>query len=199
MSEVENILKELDENKVQTLVLHESEEQEQSKVSVDLVTRKKIIQEFLEGNDKRSIGDKYNISTRAVTMILDSNKDIRHETEVKYQATAIARENYRLSETKNKLMDFIDDTLNQALQDDELTTETKLKVFNNIAATFDKLSITSRLNKELPTNINETRELKVDVAKIMKELPTDEDKLNFLRRQNTPGKINKGIHDIKPD
>lgn len=195
MSEVENILKELDENKVQTLVLHEKEQEQ--KVSVDLVTRKKIIQEFLEGHDKKDIGNKYNISTRAVTMILDSNKDIRHETEIKYQATALARENYRLSETKNKLMDFIDSTIDEAIVDNQgvLTSESKLKVLNNVAALYDKLAITARLNAEKPTQISETRHIKADLGEILKQLPTTDDKLNFLRRQNAPSNINKSIHD----
>lgn len=188
---VSQILNELDEKQKPKEDIEETQV-----VSVDLVTKKEIIQQYLEGKNKKDIGNQYGLSTRAVSIIIEGNSEIRLETEKKYLSTSLARENYRLSESKNKLLDFIDNTLDEVISDpDSLNPESKMKVLNNIAALFDKLSITARLNADKPTNITESRELKVDVAKIMEQLQTPEDKLNFLRRQSTSEKINKPIYD----
>ena len=114
--------------------------------------------------------------------------------EKQYLNTALSRENYRLSEAKDKLISFINKTLEDAESSGEMSTEARMKVFNNVAAVFDKLSITSRLNQEKATNINEKRTIDVDVAKITEQLTTNEDKLNFLRNQrpNAPIKAYEG-------
>ena len=184
---VKQILKELDDKKKEP---EPRDDDEILAVALTPIQKKEIIQLFLEGTRKTDIARKYDTTTHVITRIIERNPDMRLETEKRYQTTAIARENYRLSETKNKLLTFIDDTLEETINDPAMmTTEAKLKVLNNIAALFDKLSITSRLNSEKPSQITESRNLSIDVDKVLKELRTPEDKLNFLRNQNTAGAI----------
>ena len=184
---VKQILKELDDKKKEP---EPRDDDEILAVALTPVQTKEIIQLFLEGARKTDIARKYDTTTYVITRIIERNPNMRLETEKRYQTTAIARENYRLSETKNKLLTFIDDTLEETINDPAtMTTEAKLKVLNNIAALFDKLSITSRLNSEKPSQITESRNLSIDVDKVLKELRTPEDKLNFLRNQNTAGAI----------
>lgn len=202
---IDKILKELDENKVQEIELAPTSPSDTPvRVSVDLVTRKKIIQDFLEGKEKKDIARSYGIPTRSVSLIVEKNSDIRLETEKKYQATALARENYRLSETKNKLLTFVDSTLDEIMSDPgSMTPESKMRVLKDIASLFDKLSLASRLNNEKPSHIIEERrlDLKMDLAEILKQLPTTEDKLAFLKRQSTHSKLNESIYEgeIVPD
>jgi len=182
---VENLLQEMEENKKPAVVLEES-----TAIVLTPTQHKEIIQLYLEGSKKTDIAKRYNATTNAITKVIESNTDLRLETEKRYQATAMARENYRLSETKNKLISFIDATLEETVNDPTaMTTEAKMKVLNSIAALFDKLSITSRLNAEKPSSIAETRNLSIDVDKVIAQLDTNEDKLNFLRGQNTTGTI----------
>jgi len=182
---VENLLQEMEENKKPAVVLEES-----TAIVLTPTQHKEIIQLYLEGSKKTDIAKRYNATTNAITKVIESNADLRLETEKRYQATAMARENYRLSETKNKLISFIDATLEETVNDPTaMTTEAKMKVLNSIAALFDKLSITSRLNAEKPSSIAETRKLSIDVDKVIAQLDTNEDKLNFLRGQNTTGTI----------
>ena len=194
---INNLLQELEENKVPTESLEIAKDN--TIAPIDTFTpsptqKKEIIQKYLEGKDKREIASVYGVSTRTITNIVENNSDIRLETEKRYQSTAMARENYRLSETKNKLLTFVDKTLEDAMANpEELTTAIKLKTLNSIAALFDKLSVTSRLNADKPTNISESRELNIDLDKVLKELPTNEDKLNFLRGQNSTGTMVKPI------
>jgi|AntAceMinimDraft_17_1070374.scaffolds.fasta_scaffold01836_1 hypothetical protein len=181
------ILKEIDDNQKP---MPDVEEDDIRHISVGPIQKKNIIREYLEGDDKRNIASRYGLPTISVTKIIEGNDDLRLETEKRYQSTALSRENYRLSETKNKLLSFIDGTLDETLNSPEgLTTETKLKVLNNIASLFDKLSVTSRLNADKPVNISESRNFSVDVDRILQQLPTAKDKLDFLRGQDTTGNI----------
>lgn len=194
---INKILQELDEQKVEEKpMIKEVKEDGVIQATIDLPTRKEIIRKYLEGKEKRDIGNEYGIPTTTVTSIVSKNQDLRLEIEKRYQATALARENYRLSESKNKLLSFVDNTLDEVANDPtSLTTEGKLKVLNSIAAVFDKFSITSRLNADKPTGISESRSMNVNVDKVLKELSTQEDKLNFLRGQNTSG----NIVEVKPE
>jgi len=186
---VNQLLKEMDENKPEPMTLEPIVDKPIS-ASFSLADKKEIIRKYLEGKVKKEIAHEYGVPTISITKIVEQNSDIRLETEKRYQSVALSRENYRLSETKDKILSFIDTTLEEvATNPGKLTTENKLRVLNNVAVLFDKLSITSRLNSDKPTNISEERNIKVDINKVLEKLPTTEDKLNFLRRQNTTGDI----------
>lgn len=197
---IDNLLKELDNNKVEIEVLPPRDDEDAPiKATVSLRERKEIIQKYLEGKEKRDIAREYGLPTRSVSLLIEKNQDLRLETEKAYQATALARENYRLSETKNKLLTFVDDTLEHLRENpEEMTVEAKMKIMAGVAALFDKLSITSRLNAEKPTSIEESRTLNLDVAKVLEQLPTPEDKLAFLKKQGASSKINEPIEYDNP-
>lgn len=187
-NEVDQILTEMDKNKVELEV--NEDDDELLKVSLSPTHKKDIILRYLQGEEKKDIARHYNIPTRSVSIILEKDTDIRLEIEKRYLSVAMARENYRLSEAKNKLIAFVEDTI-QEVKDNPAIVSTldKMKVLNNVAAVFDKLSITSRLNQEKSTNITEKRELNVDLDKVLAQLPTPEDKLNFLRNQSQKPQI----------
>ncbi len=181
-NQVDQILKEIDKNKVE--LVPDEDDDELVRVSISPIQKKEIITRYLQGEDKKDIARHYGISTRSVTNILEKDTDIRLEIEKRYLSVAMARENYRLSEAKNQLIAFVENTVKDVNDDpDSVSKLDKMKVLNNIAAVFDKLSITSRLNQEKSTNITEKRELNVDLDKVLAQLPTAQDKLNFLRQQ----------------
>ena len=181
-NQVNQILTEMDNNKVE--LVPDEDDDELVRVSISPIQKKEIITRYLQGEEKKDIARHYGVTTNAITRILEKDTDIRLEIEKRYLAVAMARENYRLSEAKNKLIAFVESTIQEVNDDPSLVSPLdKMKVLNNIAAVFDKLSITSRLNQEKSTNITEKRELNVDLDKVLAQLPTAQDKLNFLRQQ----------------
>lgn len=189
---VDDIIKEMENNPVQRLQIepevNAGENLEPIIISVDLRTRREIISDWLSGMDKKSIGLKYSLPTRSITAIIDNNENLRLDIEKRYHSVNFARENIRLSETKDKLLNYINQTLDDVMDptkdDGTMTDEKKVKFLNNIAMIWDRLSSTLRLNQEKPTSISENRSLKVDLDKVMAQLPTAEDKLAFLRNQS---------------
>lgn len=182
-NQVDQILTEIEKNKVELAPI-EDDEDEIIRVSLSPVQKKEIITRYLQGEEKKDIARHYGVPTNSITKIIEKDDDIRLEIEKRYQSVAMARENYRLSEAKNKLIAFVENTL-QEVNDDPTAVSTldKMKVLNNVAAVFDKLSITSRLNQEKSTNITEKRTIDVDLDKVISQLPTADDKLAFLRNQ----------------
>lgn len=194
---VDDIIKEMENNPVQRLQvepdvasLTQSDDQQlqPTVISVDLRTRKQIVSEWLSGKEKKEIAIKYGIPTRSVTAIVENNEDIRLDLEKRFHSVTAARENVRLSDTKDKLLTYINKTLDDVMDperdDGSMTDEKKIKFLNNIATIWDRLSSTLRLNQEKPTSISESRSLKVDLDKVLAQLPTPEDKLAFLRNQS---------------
>ena len=182
-NQVDQILTEIEKNKVELAPI-EDDEDELIRVSLSPVQKKEIITRYLQGEEKRDIARHYGVTTNTNTKMIEKDNDIRLEVEKRYLSVAMARENYRLSEAKNKLIAFVENTL-QEVNDDPTAVSTldKMKVLNNVAAVFDKLSITSRLNQEKSTNITEKRTIDVDLDKVISQLPTADDKLAFLRNQ----------------
>jgi len=184
---IDEILKEIEENPIQQIETSETADNKLPVViSVDLRTRKEIIRDWLSGMEKKEIAAKYSLPTRSISVIIDKNDDLRLDIEKRHLAITAARENVRLSETKNKMLNYIDSTLDEtfANNSEELTPEKKLKFLGGMAMLWDKIAATARLNQEKPTQIMEKRELKADLSEILKQLPTAEDKMNFLRQQS---------------
>ncbi len=187
MDNISTILEEIENNPIQELSTLEEIDNEilPSKITIDLLTRKEIIKEWLDGKQTKEIGYKYNISSRAVQKVIDSNEETRLEIEKKYFAVAAARENFRISETKNNLLSYINDALVSVTQEsDTMDAEKKIKFLNNISMIFDKLDNASRLNANKPTSVTEHRDIRVDVAEVMKQFQTPEEKLAFLQNQS---------------
>jgi len=184
MSSIDSILQDIENNPVQELTVTEDNTDKPIKISVDLETRKKIIFEWLNGASPKDIGNKYNLSTRAINSIIDNNEATRLEIEKRYLATVAAREILRISETKDRLITYINDALTKAMEDEfDLTPEKRIKFLNNIASMFDRLDNSSRLNANKPTSLSEHRDIKVDFAEILKQINTPEDKKAFLQKQ----------------
>ena len=127
---IDEILKEIEENPIQQIETSETADNKLPVViSVDLRTRKEIIRDWLSGMEKKEIAAKYSLPTRSISVIIDKNDDLRLDIEKRHLAITAARENVRLSETKNKMLNYIDSTLDEtfANNSEELTTEKKLK------------------------------------------------------------------------
>lgn len=180
---VSNILQQIQDNPIQDISFFE-DSGKQITIQIDLEKRKKIIYDWLNGMEPKDLAMKYRVSKIAINKIIDSNEDTRLEIERRYFATAAARENLRISETKNKLITYVNDALDEVLAgDSDMTAEKKVKFLSNIAMLFDKLDNTSRLNANKPTSLTEHRDVKLDVAAIIKEMHTPEDKVLFLQNQ----------------
>jgi len=184
------LLKEIEDNPIQDINYFEPDgaslvKHNLIKFQVDLVSRKEIIRKWLEGMPSKEIAADYNLSTRAVNRIVETNETTRMDLERHYLATSASRENYRISETKNNLLSFVDDAIKTAEKDsDLLSAQDKMGLLHQVADVFNRLDNTSRLNTSRPTTVVEHHDVKVDVAAILKELKTPEDKLAFLQSQS---------------
>lgn len=182
---VSAILKEIEDNPV--VQVQTMENNEPVVRDIDYITRKEIIVEYLNGSDYDDIAANHSITPRQARTIVEQSDQLRLQIEKKYFAVNSARENLRISEVKNKMIQYLDETLKRAEEDEdgEFTVKERFKTIQNVAAIFDKLDHTYRLNTDQPTSNTQHTEVTVDMAKILETLKTPEDKIAFLQRQSS--------------
>lgn len=147
-----------------------------------LEVRKNIVMEWLDGGEIDALCKKHGVSKTVLSNILESDtgKEIRTATEAKYQALAIARENRMAEEVKNDIHEYIRKAIRSyADQPDAIKYADKLSVIYNSVAN------NARLNRGEATERGESinRNVNIDVARLMDELKTPEEKKDFLLNQ----------------
>ena len=140
--------------------------------------QKEIIQMFLIGEDPKKIAKQYDITTNMVTSIVKSNPVTRTEIEKTNLSLHITRENTKIADLKLRSLDLLGDAIDEAA-----TAEDKQKFVQNFNGWFSNLDKTFRLNNDMATENKQTQHVKFDVAKILKELKTPEQKKEFLLNQ----------------
>ena len=139
----------------------------------------KIIERYLGGEDAKDIAKDFKISTREVTSICTNNPITRTEIEKKVFEVDVARESVRVQQIKDDIYTYIHTTVQEGL-----TKDNKEGFMETILSMLNQLDKIGRLNREKPTNIEETnsKSIHLDVAKTLKELKSPEDRRAFLLR-----------------
>jgi hypothetical protein len=148
--------------------------------------QKKIISLFLWGEDPKEIAKKYNITTKLVTSIVQSNTTTRTDIEKSNIALNITRENAKIYDLKLKALDLLDSAIEESATKDD-----KQKFIQNFTAWFSTMDKTFRLNNDMATDNKQTKHTTVDVAKILEQMKTPEQKKAFLLDQITTNSTNK--------
>ena len=154
-----------------------------SKTVTTIKDRENLIIDWLDGtNSVDEICKKHNVSKTVLANLLDSDqgKEIRTSLEAKYQALAIARENRMAEEIKNDVHEYVRKALQTYADQPDA-----IKYIDKIAVMFNAIGNNQRLNRGEATERGETvnRNVNIDVAKLMNELKTPEEKKEFLLNQ----------------
>jgi hypothetical protein len=152
--------------------------------------QKEIISRFLLGENEKKIAKDYKTTKTAIVNILE-NRSLRTEVEKSQAELYKARENKKISQIKDKMLDFITDVINEGedhpnkLQyidkiSNTLTSLDKIVRLNMGENTENSLSISKVETKN--TNINAT----INVNEFVATLDTPEKQDEFLRSQLFP-------------
>jgi len=142
----------------------------------------KIIQEYLIGDPrdkklKKRLAEKYKITTREVTSIVNASPNTNTDIEKKLFEIPLAIEQEKIHQLKMKMLEFFLEAVNDGMKEKKkhLYQEGFLKVL-------EKIDTMQRLNEGKATEItkHEDQQTKIDVAEILKELDTPEKKKSFL-------------------
>jgi hypothetical protein len=180
------ILKEIENNPI--VSVETLEDNKPVIFNISYRDRKEIIIDYFNGMTPEEISSKWELPVRTVNTIINKSDELRMEVEKRYFAVNVARENVRIADCKNRMIDYVNQTLENA-ESEQLGVKDRMKTIQNLASVLDKLDKSYRLNNNMPTSSNETTHKVIDVAKIIEQFKTPEEKLEFLQRQNQ----NKGI------
>ncbi len=148
-------------------------------MAVQYQNQSEIIKMYLDGTPISHIAKKFKTSSPTINKVI-ANPDLRMEVEKKFFALDKSRENRKISETKDKIVNFI----NSAIEEAE-TKEGKIAFLSEIKSIIGELDRISRLNSGEVTERTENtnKNIEYDVAKLMDNLKTEEDKKRFLQSQ----------------
>lgn len=128
---------------------------------------------------KQALAEQYGTTVRDITSIVDANPNTNTEIEKKYFEIPIAKEQEKLHKAKMNLLDLLLNAISDADQ-----AENRHLLIDNFVRIYDRLDATHRLNDgeatariETTTNTTNTA---VDIAEILKQLKTPEEKKAFL-------------------
>jgi len=138
-----------------------------------------VIKMYLEGESKNAISKKFNISPKVVTDIIEQ-PEMRLEVEKKFFALDKAKENRKISEVKDDIINYI-----QKAVQEQSKEPGKLAYMKEITAAISELDRISRLNSGEVTERTEstTKNINYDIGKLMENLKTPEEKKRWLQGQ----------------
>jgi len=124
--------------------------------------QKELLSEYIKGELPDNIlAKKYNISTTVLNNIVENPPLPRTDLEKGILAISIARETNKIIEAKDKMLDFFNRFLDEALNDSNLQ-----KYIPDVRGILIDLDRVQRLNASTPTDILEERSISVLLEKI---------------------------------
>lgn len=150
-----------------------------SKNTLTYEEKNSIITRYLAGENPTSLGKEFGVPTKIISSVLD-NPEARLQIEKKSFELNRSREITRVDEIKQQMLEFISTSISEAQNE-----EGKIKFMDKIKGLLDSLDRMNRLNRgELTDNTQHTeKNIKIDVADIIKNLDSPEKKREFLRAQ----------------
>jgi hypothetical protein len=133
----------------------------------------------LAGASYKSLSEEFNLPTKTVKQIID-NPEARLLIEKQQLTVSKAKESRRIDEIKSDILEFITASLKEAMDG-----EKKIVFIDKVSKLLDTLDRIARLNRgEVTDNTAHTeKRVEVDVAKVIAELKTPEQKKEYLRQQ----------------
>lgn len=150
-----------------------------SKNTLTLPEQKNVIAKYLNGLPATKLAEEYDVTTKTIKDVV-SNKDLRTEVEKKHIELTASRESRKIDDIKDQMLKFISTAITEAMDEDK-----KIVFMDKVSKMISDLDRISRLNREQNTSNDtlKTTNIKVDVANIIKELQTPDQKRAFLRNQ----------------
>lgn len=147
---------------------------------ISLVKAKEIRRRYLAGQPKTRIAKELSISTTSVDKAINDENYGKLNVPVNAQDLyrEIQIENSKITEIKKQMLEFVEEALDEAMKQNN-----KFLFIDKFKGMLDSLDRITRLNNESPTDISRNETIKVDVAQIMNQLKTPEDKKAYLRAQ----------------
>ena len=138
-----------------------------------------LIAKYLAGASYKSLSEEFNLPTKTVKQIID-NPEARLLIEKQQLTVSKAKESRRIDEIKSDILEFITASLREAMDG-----EKKIVFIDKVSKLLDTLDRIARLNRgEVTDNTAHTeKRVEVDVAKVIAELKTPEQKKEYLRQQ----------------
>jgi hypothetical protein len=153
-----------------------------SKAVTTIKEKENIIMDWLDGEDIKSICEKHNVSKTVLNNLLESDtgKEIRTALEGKYQSLVVARENRMAEEIKNDVHEYVRKAIKSYANKPDA-----IKYIDKVSVMFNTIANNLRLNRGEATERGETvnRNINIDVARLIDELKTPEEKKEFLLNQ----------------
>lgn len=150
---------------------------------IPLKEKYNVVIDFLSGTPKKEISKRYNIDPRSLSVILNNDNQTNTDLEKRMFSLYLLRENHRIIEIKERIMCFFEQATEEALIKDG-----KPFFVDKFKGIFEVLDKAQRLNENRPTDLSQNNStlINADIAKIMAELKTPEDKKAFLTGSYRP-------------
>jgi len=131
----------------------------------------------LNGTPNKEIAESFNVSTKTVTALLSNHETTLTTIEKNFFTFATLRENQKITEIKDKYRKLVDHALDIAIE-----SENPVQAVKDLQPTIADMDKTYRLNTGASTDNKETKSttVQVDIAKVLAELKTPEEKKAFL-------------------
>ena len=140
-----------------------------------------ILVDYLSGNKSiNQLKADHDLTTRQLNLIIKNSESTRTKIEKTMLQTKTVRETLRIMDIRDKSLDYLNDTLDDA---NDLDAETKLKYLNNIASWITATDKVSRLNQGEATDIHENKNINYNMSEILEQLKTPEEKRAYLLEQ----------------
>lgn len=132
----------------------------------------------------KEICKKYKITPKSVNEYVGATPITRTQIEEEFFRERLEAENIRITDLKTKFYDMIERTITDVdtLNIDE---DNKSKVLAVLTKSIENMDKTIRLNRNMSTENQSTKNttVKLDVAEVLKQLKTPEDKKKYLLEQ----------------
>ena len=145
--------------------------------------KKDVMAMSLEGMPNKEIAIQFEVPTRTISALLRNNKPVLTNTEQNFFSFAILRENQRITELKDLHHSVIEKSIKS------LGEEEKPHLFiDKMAPTMAELDKQLRLNNNQATEnkATQTQHVEVDIAKVLEQLKTVDEKKAFLLSRLNP-------------
>lgn len=150
-----------------------------SKNTLTLPQQKNVIAKYLNGAKPSALATEYDVTTKTIKDVI-SNRDLRTEVDKRHIELTAAKESRRIDDIKDQMLTFISSALTEAMDE-----EKKIVFMDKVSKMISDLDRISRLNREQNTSNDTltTKNVKIDVANIISQLQTPDQKRAFLRQQ----------------
>jgi len=146
-------------------------------MAIQYQDQKEIVKLYLMGENKTALAKRFATTYQSVKKVIE-DPELRLEIEKRYLALQRSKENRVITEIKGDAFEYIRNAISEASG-----KEGKIAFIKEITASLSTLDNIGRLNAGEATVRTENTNKNYDVAKILNELKSPEEKMTYLRNQ----------------